>query len=231
MRNRKDLARAVKAGVERDRDWGRELFPDRGPLPARPPVAPAGAAEAMGVIADEVAGCTACSLCETRSLTVPGEGPPGARVMFIGEAPGRDEDKQGRPFVGRAGRLLTDIIEKGMGLRREDVFIANILKCRPPGNRDPKPDEVRSCTPFLDRQIEAVAPEVLIPLGRHASCHLLETDLAMGKMRGRLFERNGVCVIPTYHPAYLLRNPAAKKDCWEDIQVAMGRLGLAPASG
>ena len=146
--------------------------------------------------------------------------------MFVGEAPGQHEDEQGVPFVGRAGQLLTDIIEKGMGLRRAEVYIANVLKCRPPGNRDPEPLEKALCTPYLDRQIELVAPEVILPLGLHATRHLLESDGSMGRLRGRVHRRRGVAVVPTYHPAFLLRSPSMKKECWKDIQVAMGLLGL-----
>jgi len=153
-----------------------------------------------------------------------GEGP--ARVMFVGEAPGFHEDRQGTPFVGRAGQLLTDIIEKGMGLARRDVVIANVLKCRPPDNRDPLPAEKRLCTTWLDRQIELVQPEVLIALGRHAAGHLLGTDSSMARLRGQVWQRAGRKVIATYHPAYLLRSPSEKKECWKDIQLAMAELGL-----
>ena len=173
-----------------------------------------------------VAACRACSLCETRTQTVFADGTGRTRVMFIGEAPGADEDAQGVPFVGRAGQLLTDIITKGMGLAREDVYIANVLKCRPPDNRDPEPREKALCTPWLDRQIELLDPEVLIPLGKHASQHVLGVQDSMGRMRGRVHEVGGRKVVPTYHPAFLLRSPHMKKDCWQDIQVAMGLLRL-----
>ncbi len=173
-----------------------------------------------------VAACRACGLCETRTQTVFADGTGRTRVMFIGEAPGADEDAQGVPFVGRAGQLLTDIITKGMGLAREDVYIANVLKCRPPDNRDPEPREKALCTPWLDRQIELLDPEVLVPLGKHASQHVLGVQDSMGRMRGRVHEIGGRKVVPTYHPAFLLRSPHMKKDCWQDIQVAMGLLGL-----
>lgn len=182
-----------------------------------------------------VAGCTACGLCHTRTQTVFADGSGRARVMFIGEAPGRDEDLQGVPFVGRAGRLLTDIIEKGMGLARQDVTIANVLKCRPPDNRDPRPDEKELCTPYLDRQIELVDPRVVITLGLHASQHVLSSKASMGRLRGRVHELGGRKVVATYHPAFLLRSPHMKKDCWSDIQLAMRELGLerppAPGAG
>lgn len=175
-----------------------------------------------------VAGCTACGLCRTRSRTVFADGPPQARLMFVGEAPGAREDQSGVPFVGDAGQLLTRIIEAGIGLRREQVYIANGIKCRPPDNRDPSPEEKRSCLPFLERQIELVDPLVLIALGRHAANLLLGTDLPISALRGRVHERGRRFVVPTFHPAYLLRNPEAKKDCWADVQRAMQLLGIAP---
>jgi DNA polymerase len=179
-------------------------------------------------LASAVAACTACELCKSRTQTVFSDGTGRARVLFVGEAPGEHEDRQGVPFVGRAGQLLTDIIVKGMGLARQDVAIANVLKCRPPGNRDPSEVEKIKCTPFLDRQIELFDPAVIIPLGRHAANHILRRDDSMGTLRGRVHKERGRVVVPTYHPAFLLRNPAAKKECWEDIQLAMTELGLQP---
>jgi len=152
------------------------------------------------------------------------------QVLFVGEAPGFHEDEQGVPFVGPAGALLTDIIEKGMGLTRAEVSIANVLKCRPPENRDPSAEEKALCTPFLDRQIELLDPKVIIPLGRHASNHVLGTDEPMGRLRGRVHTLGGRSVVPTFHPAYLLRTPSAKRDCWKDIQLAMTELGLPKPS-
>ena len=182
-----------------------------------------------------VAACRACELCTTRTQTVFADGTGRARVMFVGEAPGQHEDEQGLPFVGRAGQLLTDIVTKGMGLRREDVYIANVLKCRPPGNRDPEPGEKERCTPFLDRQIELVDPAVLVLLGLHAARHVLGTEESLGRLRGRVHERGGRKVVVTYHPAYLLRSPERKRDCWADVQIAMRELGLPvgarPADG
>ncbi|NOT32390.1 MAG: uracil-DNA glycosylase, partial [Planctomycetes bacterium] len=175
-----------------------------------------------------VAGCTACGLARTRTQTVFSDGREHARVMFIGEAPGQSEDEQGVPFVGAAGQLLTDIIQKGMGLARGEVYIANVLKCRPPGNRDPELEETALCTPFLDRQIELLNPEVIVTLGLHAARHLLRSPLSMGRLRGRVHAWKGRRVVATYHPAYLLRTPSAKKDCWQDIQLAMRELGLTP---
>lgn len=175
-----------------------------------------------------VAACTACELARTRTQTVFSDGPARARVMFVGEAPGQQEDERGVPFVGAAGQLLTDIIQKGMGLRRAEVHIANVLKCRPPDNREPAPEEKALCTPYLDRQIELVDPEVLIALGVHAARHLLRSTLSIGRLRGKVHLLEGRKVVATYHPAYLLRNPPAKKDCWQDIQLAMRALGLEP---
>jgi DNA polymerase len=146
--------------------------------------------------------------------------------MFIGEAPGAEEDRQGIPFVGRAGRLLTDMITKGMGLSREEVYIANILKCRPPENRDPQPDECANCLPYLERQLSIIRPEFLCLLGRVAAQNLLQTTVAMGKLRGRWHEVRGIKALVTYHPSYLLRNPPAKKDAWEDLQIIMKAMGL-----
>jgi len=176
-----------------------------------------------------VAGCRACALAESRTQTVFSDGDGSAEVMFVGEAPGYHEDAQGVPFVGPAGELLTDIIEKGMRLERKTVSICNVLKCRPPENRDPTVEEKALCTPWLDRQIELAAPRVIIPLGRHASGHMLRSEAPMGQMRGRVHERDGRPVVPTYHPAYLLRSPEMKRVCWKDIQLAMGL--LKPSDG
>jgi DNA polymerase len=144
--------------------------------------------------------------------------------MFVGEAPGADEDEQGLAFVGRAGQLLTDIVEKGMRMRRADVFIANVIKCRPPGNRNPEPDEILSCQPFLEQQILAIRPKVVVALGKFAGQWLLKTAEPISRLRGRLGSYHGIPVMPTYHPAYLLRNPDAKKDVWEDMKVVLGLL-------
>ncbi|WP_068421602.1 uracil-DNA glycosylase [Planctomyces sp. SH-PL62] len=192
-----------------------------------PYVEPADRAEALAVLAAEVAGCVRCpSLAASRTQTVFADGSPTARLMFIGEAPGADEDRLGVPFVGKAGQLLTDMITKGMGLRREDVYIANILKCRPPENRDPTPQESSNCFPYLERQIEIVRPEYLCLLGRVAAGTLLNTALSMGRLRGRWHRVFGIPAVATYHPAYLLRTPAAKKDAWEDLQMLMRAMGL-----
>ncbi|TDJ67539.1 MAG: uracil-DNA glycosylase [Planctomycetota bacterium] len=186
----------------------------------------AAAAGDLASLRAAVAGCEACELCKTRTQTVFADGTGASGVMFVGEAPGYHEDQQGVPFVGPAGGLLTDIIVKGMGLRRADVVICNVLKCRPPDNRDPSPAEKRLCTGWLDRQIELADPKILIALGRHAAGHLLGSDASMGQMRGRVHHRAGRPVVATYHPAFLLRSPHMKQACWEDIQLAMRTAGI-----
>lgn len=171
------------------------------------------------------AACTQCRLADTRTQVVFGEGNRRAELMFVGEAPGFDEDREGKPFVGKAGQLLTKIIE-AMGLARSDVYIANCLKCRPPGNRNPLPDEIGRCQPYLKEQIALVRPRVICALGKFAAQTLLETDAPISRLRGRFHDWNGIKLMPTFHPAYLLRNPADKKLVWEDIQQIMAELGL-----
>jgi uracil-DNA glycosylase family 4 len=176
----------------------------------------------------DAAGCTKCELSRTRSSVVFGEGAPDARLMFIGEAPGADEDAQGRPFVGRAGKLLDRMIT-AMGLKRWEVYIANILKCRPPGNRDPLPAEAAACRPYLEAQINLIAPEIICCLGRHAAIRLLGRDEPISRLRGAIHRYNERSrVVVTYHPAYCLRNPNSKRDVWQDLQMIMGELGLEP---
>jgi DNA polymerase len=169
----------------------------------------------------------ACQRCKLhtfgRKQVVFGVGNPDADLMFVGEAPGADEDEQGEPFVGRAGQLLTKIIE-AIGLQRRDVYIANIIKCRPPGNRNPEPDEVDQCEPFLFRQVEAVKPKVIVALGKFAAQSLLRTTDPITRLRGRSFNYRGATLIPTFHPAYLLRNPSAKREVWEDMKKVRGIL-------
>lgn len=175
----------------------------------------------------EVAVCRRCEhLACTRTQTVFGVGPSQPRLCFFGEAPGADEDRTGEPFVGRAGQLLTDIIEKGMKLQRSDVFILNVLKCRPPGNRVPSDDEIANCREYFERQFDVLQPEFICCLGATATKALLGSTDALGRMRGKWFEYRGARVRVTYHPSYLLRNPAAKKDVWEDIRVLMAEMGL-----
>ncbi len=161
--------------------------------------------------------CTKCELSRTRTKFVFGIGNPHARAMLIGEAPGADEDKQGEPFVGKAGKLLNDIL-KAIDLTRDDVFIANILKCRPPGNRDPLPSEMETCMPYLYKQIELINPKIILCLGRIAANGLLNKKLSLSALRGNIYEFNGIKVVVTYHPAALLRNPGWKKGCWEDVK-------------
>ncbi len=184
---------------------------------------------------EEVKGCTKCGLSATRTKTVFGVGSPTGRIMFIGEAPGHDEDMSGEPFVGRAGQLLTAMIEKGMGLKREDVYIANVIKCRPPENRTPASDEIAACKDYLWRQIEIIQPQVIIALGAPAAQTLLGVKDGIGRLRGRWHEFHGLCgplegepipVLPTFHPAYLLRDPSQKAKAWEDLKMVMSRLGL-----
>lgn len=189
----------------------------------------------LPTLATDAASCTKCSLHETRNSVVFGVGNTDADLMFIGEAPGADEDRQGEPFVGRAGQLLTQIIEAGMKLKRGDVYIANVLKCRPPGNRNPTPDEVETCSPYLVRQIELIQPKVIMALGSFAAQMMLGTKIGITKLRGEFHPCNVAglrvpphkqppVVMPTYHPAYLLRNPGAKREVWEDVKKVLARL-------
>ncbi|MFQ5655085.1 MAG: uracil-DNA glycosylase family protein [Planctomycetota bacterium] len=201
-------------------------FLRRDPSPPGPEQRAANAGR-LEEIAAEVASCTSCALCRSRTQTVFGVGDPVARLLFVGEAPGRDEDLQGEPFVGRAGQLLDRIIA-ALGLRREEVYIANVLKCRPPGNREPTAEEVIRCTPFLGRQIEAISPEVIVALGRPAANFLLDRNTSLARLRGGRHSYLGIPVVVTYHPAYLLRNPAMKKHTWHDLQGVIELLGLTP---
>jgi uracil-DNA glycosylase len=185
-------------------------------------------AETLEDLRAHIGDCQRCKLAPHRTNLVFGVGNPRARLVFVGEAPGRDEDRQGEPFVGRAGQLLTEIITKGMKLRREDVYIANVIKCRPPENRNPEPDEVAACEPFLLRQLGVIGPEVIVALGKFAVQTLLRTKSPITQLRGRWYDYHGVKLMPTFHPAYLLRNPADKRLVWEDIQKVMRALGIAP---
>jgi len=206
--------------------------PDASGEAAAPAVRTDDPAVALAAIREEMGDCRRCKLASGRKRIVFGQGNPRAELMFVGEAPGSEEDEQGLAFVGRAGQLLTDIIEKGMKMRRADVWIGNVLKCRPPQNRNPEPDEILSCQPFLEAQIRAIRPRVLVGLGKFAAQWLLKTAEPISRLRGRLGEHEGIPVMPTYHPAYLLRNAAAKKDVWEDMKVVLGLLGRpVPGSG
>ncbi len=198
----------------------------RVPAPAAPGQSDDRAA-VLAAMARKVAACVRCEeLARTRTQTVFGVGNPHARLVFMGEAPGADEDRQGFPFVGRAGQLLTDIIVKGMHLRREDVYILNTIKCRPPGNRVPSPTEAANCREYLDDQLAVIQPEFICCLGAVAAQNLLGTGASIGQLRGRFHPLNGIKVICTYHPAYLLRNPAAKRQVWDDIRMLMQDMGL-----
>ena len=177
----------------------------------------ASAADRLRLIREDLGDCTRCKLHGGRTTLVFGVGSPDADLMFVGEAPGRDEDLQGIPFVGRAGQLLTRIIES-IDLRREDVYIANVIKCRPPDNRNPAPDEVRTCEPFLFAQVDAIRPRIIVALGSFAARALLRTEDAISKLRGRVYDYRGAKLIPTFHPAFLLRSPERKRDVWEDMK-------------
>jgi DNA polymerase len=174
--------------------------------------------QGLAAVREWIGDCQRCKLSKGRKNIVFGQGSPRAELMFVGEAPGAEEDEQGLAFVGRAGQLLTKIIE-AIGLRREDVFIANVIKCRPPQNRNPEPDEILSCQPFLEKQIDAIRPKVLVGLGKFGGQWLLKTAEPISRIRGRIGDYNGIKVVPTYHPAFLLRNPDAKKEVWADMKL------------
>lgn len=191
-----------------------------------PPVAPKDKAAALEAIREEIGDCQRCPLAKLgRHTIVFGDGDANARLMFVGEGPGADEDAQGLPFVGRAGQLLNNMIG-AMGLRRDQVYIANIVKCRPPQNRVPEPAEANTCSPFLFRQIDVIRPEVIVALGATAATYLLGARSALAALRGRIHSFHGAKLIVTYHPAYLLRDPRQKKETWADLQIAMAELGL-----
>ncbi|MBN2033348.1 MAG: uracil-DNA glycosylase [Deltaproteobacteria bacterium] len=182
--------------------------------------------DTLEALRDYIGDCKRCKLSEGRANLVFGEGSPRARLVFVGEGPGRDEDAAGRPFVGEAGKLLTRIIENGMGLKRKDVYICNVVKCRPPKNRVPERDEVESCLPFLKRQIEIISPDVICALGVTAAQNLLGRPFAMNRERGKWVSFQDIPMMPTYHPAYLLRNASAKRQVWEDVQKIMKLMEL-----
>jgi len=200
------------------------------PTGAEPLIVPVlrSAAEALQAIREDLGECTRCKLHGLgRTQIVFGVGSESADVMFVGEAPGADEDAQGIPFVGRAGQLLTKMIE-AMGFRRDEVYIANVLKCRPPGNRNPEPDEIATCQPYLFRQIASIQPKVIIALGAFAARTLLETQDPISRLRGRVYEFRGAQLIPTFHPSFLLRSPGYKRDAWDDLKLAMALLARQP---
>ena len=179
----------------------------------------------LAALRDLIGDCRRCKLCEQRSQIVFGAGNPDAELAFIGEGPGYDEDKTGEPFVGRAGQLLTEIITKGMKMRREDVYIANVVKCRPPHNRNPELDEIAACEPFLRQQLAIVQPRIIVALGAFASQTLLKTKTPISRLRGVWHSYNEVKLMPTLHPAYLLRNPKEKRLVWEDIKAVLREMG------
>lgn len=220
----KGIVASVRSHLEYLRDIGIEWLP-KSEGSGAPPVAPF----TLEAIREEMGDCKRCKLWQGRRNLVFGEGNPNASLMFVGEGPGADEDAQGRPFVGRAGQLLTKIIE-AIDMKRADVYIANIVKSRPPNNRVPEPDEVVACLPFLKKQIAAVRPQIIVTLGAVATNNLLSAALSITKVRGEFREMGGVLVMPTFHPSYLLRNPAAKREVWEDIKKVRDRLTLIERS-
>ena len=225
----RDVARAPSPAIVQDVANGIGWQDSTGAASAREASAP-DPAGALRQIREDIGDCTRCRLHKQgRKQIVFGVGNPRAELMFIGEAPGADEDVQGEPFVGRAGQLLTNMI-KAMGLRREDVYIANIIKCRPPGNRTPERDECETCSPFLMRQIEVTGPKAIVALGAVAAKTLLAVNAPMSELRGRWYDFRGTKLAVTYHPAFLLRDPRQKKETWKDLQMVMKELGLkAPA--
>jgi uracil-DNA glycosylase family 4 len=210
-------------------------IPPRKPFPAPPEIADAvpeaDRAKFLELIREDIGDCTRCALHKGRNKIVFGDGSPTARLLFVGEGPGADEDAQGIPFVGKAGQLLNNMIA-AMGLTREEVYIANVVKCRPPGNRTPEPDEGNTCSPFLFRQIDVIRPQVIVALGATAATYLMGVRQPLAGLRGRVHAFRGSQLIITYHPAYLLRDPRQKKEAWADLQIAMRELGLkAPVKG
>lgn len=204
-------------------------IPTRKSIPAQPQigsvVAPEDRSAAMLQIVEDIGDCKRCPLHKGRNSIVFGQGDPNTRLMFVGEGPGADEDEQGLPFVGRAGQLLNNMIS-AMGLKREETYICNVVKCRPPGNRTPEPEEANTCSPFLFRQIDVVRPQVIVALGATAATYLLGRRQPLAGLRGRVHAFRGLSLIVTYHPAFLLRDPRQKKEAWADLQIAMKELGL-----
>jgi len=220
------LAGALRSYLEDLLDTGVDELPleisppQPGGLQDSPALPAAAVRESLEDIRADLGDCRRCKLCESRTKIVFGSGSPAARVLFVGEAPGRDEDLQGEPFVGEAGQLLTKMIS-AMGFTREEVYICNVLKCRPPGNRNPEPDEIACCSPFLLRQVQAIAPQVIIALGTFAAQTLLSSREPIGRLRGKLHDYHGIPLMPTFHPSFLLRSPEKKRDAWSDLQQVM----------
>ena len=203
---------------------------DGGDLAGESAAAAAIGARGLTAIREEIGDCHRCRLASGRQNIVFGVGNPQAHLVFVGEAPGADEDQQGEPFVGKAGQLLTKMIE-AMGYRREDVYICNVIKCRPPGNRNPEPDEVAACEPFLKKQLAALRPRMIVTLGKFAAQCLLRDDTPISRLRGNFRTYEGITLMPTFHPAYLLRDPSKKKEAWTDLKAvnaALKRLGFEP---
>ncbi len=234
-----ELARAVADRLRWEAELGAQLFPPA-PRAVELPVAPRETprvgrdeirdpAAELEALRAEIGDCERCALHARRNRIVFGGGRPDAGLVLVGEGPGREEDLSGRPFVGPAGQLL-DRILAAIGLSRDEVYICNVVKCRPPGNRDPEPDEAQTCGRFLRRQLRIIRPEVIVALGRPAAAYLLGTAAPVGRMRGRFHDYEGIDLLPTYHPAYLLRNESAKRPVWEDFKKVRDRLGLPPVS-
>ena len=221
----KALVGQVKMYLEANAEMGLDPPFLSSPLQEPPKSEPAGI-NTLESLREWIGDCRRCKLWEGRSRLVFGEGSPRAKLVFVGEGPGKDEDLQGRPFVGEAGKLLTKIIENGMGLRREDVYICNVVKCRPPKNRVPDKDEAASCFPFVKQQIEIIGPDVICALGLTAAQSLLGRPFVLSRERGTWVSFQGIPMMPTYHPAYLLRNPSAKKQVWEDVKEIMRLMNL-----
>jgi DNA polymerase len=201
------------------------------PEPSQPPPPADTHTPTLASVRDDLGDCQRCGLAATRQNIVFGVGAPDAQLMFVGEAPGAEEDRQGEPFVGASGELLDKMI-KAMGWSRDTVYIANVLKCRPPGNRDPKPDEVQACEPFLARQIEMIRPRIIVTLGKPAAHLLLRSNAPISALRGSFHEYRGIKLMPTFHPAYLLREPARKRETWSDLKQVMtelASLGIEPS--
>jgi DNA polymerase len=232
--DRQTVLAALRRQLEELEETGQEWLPLDSDLrqvkggdecPVAPTVSPS--RETLEDIRVDLGDCRRCTLADSRSTIVFGVGAPHASVVFVGEAPGKDEDQQGEPFVGEAGQLLTRIIE-AMGFQRQEVYICNVLKCRPPKNRDPRPEEVEACAGFMLRQVQAIAPKAIIALGTFAAQTLLETKAPISKLRGVFHDYHGIPLMPTFHPAFLLRSPEMKRQVWEDMQQVMKRVGKEP---
>ncbi|HET6149531.1 MAG TPA: uracil-DNA glycosylase [Polyangia bacterium] len=236
VRKGKTIRRGTSAGVA-GTAMGTEISPTPTPTPTGAELGESAAgpigAHGLTLVREEIGDCQRCRLSGGRKNIVFGVGNPQAHLVFVGEAPGADEDQQGEPFVGKAGQLLTKMIE-AMGYRREDVYICNVIKCRPPGNRNPEPDEVAACEPFLKKQLASLRPRMIVTLGKFAAQCLLRDDSPISRLRGNFRSYEGISLMPTFHPAYLLRDPSRKKEAWADLKAvnaALKRLGFEPPHG